>query len=280
MNDTILALLIIFVIAPVVIASIILSIVIPIKVRNARYINLVLSHSEAIHKLREINNRFSFVKIKDCDLHHTYDSEDMFNEISCTDYLIYELVYNYRPIIENLNNTLYNKEQYIIYANDIKSIKCDGSCDVDISKYNFRKIINTERQEFEYMKLRPTVAFKLNVTLFYRNMADRLIDHKTKTYYPDDINALFRETRKKRGTFFLNENVWSAICRVERGKVTNKMRFAIYARDGYRCKMCGRYTDDLEIDHIIPISKGGKSTMSNLQTLCHRCNQKKGSDIL
>ncbi len=72
---------------------------------------------------------------------------------------------------------------------------------------------------------------------------------------------------------------WQSICRVERGKVTNKMRFAIYERDHYRCRKCGKSTDDLEVDHIIPISKGGKSTFDNLQTLCHRCNYRKGSNI-
>lgn len=53
------------------------------------------------------------------------------------------------------------------------------------------------------------------------------------------------------------------------------MRFAIYNRDGYRCCKCGRKTDDLEIDHIMPISKGGKTHPDNLQTLCKRCNMEK-----
>lgn len=57
------------------------------------------------------------------------------------------------------------------------------------------------------------------------------------------------------------------------------MRFAIYQRDGHRCRKCGRKTDDLEIDHIVPIAKGGKSTMDNLQTLCRRCNREKGTNI-
>ncbi|MDD3841546.1 MAG: HNH endonuclease [Bacilli bacterium] len=57
------------------------------------------------------------------------------------------------------------------------------------------------------------------------------------------------------------------------------MRFAIYQRDHYRCQKCGRQTNDLEVDHIVPIAKGGKSTYDNLQTLCHRCNSAKGSNL-
>ena len=59
------------------------------------------------------------------------------------------------------------------------------------------------------------------------------------------------------------------------------MRFAIYRRDGYKCKICGISDKfvSLEIDYIIPIAKGGKSVYSNLQTLCKRCNKIKG-DLL
>jgi 5-methylcytosine-specific restriction endonuclease McrA len=47
---------------------------------------------------------------------------------------------------------------------------------------------------------------------------------------------------------------------------------------GYRCKKCKRKfpLDILEVDHIKPVSKGGKDNPSNLQLLCPPCNKKKG----
>lgn len=51
----------------------------------------------------------------------------------------------------------------------------------------------------------------------------------------------------------------------------------IFERDGNKCLCCGK-TENLEVDHIIPIDKGGKTEMYNLQTLCHDCNEKKGED--
>lgn len=52
----------------------------------------------------------------------------------------------------------------------------------------------------------------------------------------------------------------------------------VYMRDGGRCRECGS-TKNLQLDHIIPIAKGGSSEADNLQLLCRECNQKKGNRI-
>lgn len=48
----------------------------------------------------------------------------------------------------------------------------------------------------------------------------------------------------------------------------------IYARDGYKCVYCG-YFADLTIDHIVPVSRGGTNSVSNLATACRSCNSSK-----
>ncbi len=45
-------------------------------------------------------------------------------------------------------------------------------------------------------------------------------------------------------------------------------------RDGYRCRRCGS-TDYLQVDHIIPVAKGGRTILSNLWTLCDLCHSKR-----
>jgi len=50
----------------------------------------------------------------------------------------------------------------------------------------------------------------------------------------------------------------------------------IFKRDGYQCVYCGdREKRRLTIDHVIPQSKGGKNTWSNLVTACNDCNHSK-----
>lgn len=53
---------------------------------------------------------------------------------------------------------------------------------------------------------------------------------------------------------------------------------AVYRRDGGRCVYCGS-TDNLQLDHIIPFSKGGATTLENLQLLCQKCNLEKSNHI-
>lgn len=50
-------------------------------------------------------------------------------------------------------------------------------------------------------------------------------------------------------------------------------RSAILARDGGKCAYCGG--PGATVDHVIPRSRGGESTWTNLVTACLRCNQKK-----
>lgn len=56
-----------------------------------------------------------------------------------------------------------------------------------------------------------------------------------------------------------------------------RLRFMVMKRDNFKCSMCGRSPAttpglELNIDHIIPWSKGGETTFDNLQTLCSDCN--------
>lgn len=59
-----------------------------------------------------------------------------------------------------------------------------------------------------------------------------------------------------------------------------RMRFAVLTRDRFTCLYCGRRAPDvaLQVDHIVPFSKGGETIPENLATACRDCNISK-SDI-
>lgn len=66
--------------------------------------------------------------------------------------------------------------------------------------------------------------------------------------------------------------------KVPRGERRKISRRAILARDDFRCQYCGS-TRHLTLDHVIPRSRGGRTTWDNLVTSCAPCNVEKGSSL-
>ena len=69
---------------------------------------------------------------------------------------------------------------------------------------------------------------------------------------------------------------------IVRDNVPNELRRAVFERDNHTCLYCGGVGEetDLEVDHIIPVSKGGNDDIRNLCTACWKCNRSKGARIL
>ncbi|HJU13036.1 MAG TPA: HIT domain-containing protein [Candidatus Nitrosotalea sp.] len=59
--------------------------------------------------------------------------------------------------------------------------------------------------------------------------------------------------------------------------VPGSLRYLVLTRARYRCELCGISAEAkaLDVDHIVPINKGGKTVIENLQALCYTCNSQK-----
>lgn len=64
----------------------------------------------------------------------------------------------------------------------------------------------------------------------------------------------------------------------ERPRIPREVVDAIYSRDGGKCVYCG-IAENLQLDHIIPFSKGGATSLENMQLLCQKCNIEKSNKI-
>jgi 5-methylcytosine-specific restriction enzyme A len=55
----------------------------------------------------------------------------------------------------------------------------------------------------------------------------------------------------------------------------------IKERDGFRCAHCGRVSEAVDVDHIVPLAKGGRDEDGNLQLLCRGpglCHDRKSAE--
>ena len=260
-------------------AVVFLAIFLPVYIIRKKYEELVLHHSVSLKTLNEIKGKYTFVPIPNFNMEHTYDNYHYYDNISPEDYLIYELQFIQKEVKKACKDAEANEKEFHRLMNELSKEIEYGVYDKEV-KVKFPKMLdNIEQKMLADAFPLANVSFDIRVTLHLSTLHGA---HRGGKY--DDFNAkhiigLIRRINQKRGTYFLDEDIYHAICRVERGKVTNDVRFKVMERDGHRCCKCGRKTSKLEIDHIIPISKGGKSTMDNLQTLCHSCNAAKGNKI-
>ena len=76
-----------------------------------------------------------------------------------------------------------------------------------------------------------------------------------------------------------NHHNWKGGISKDKGRYS--IRFKILKRDNFTCQYCGRKAPDvvLNVDHIIPKSKGGLDKLENLKTSCRECNIGKGNLI-
>lgn len=124
------------------------------------------------------------------------------------------------------------------------------------------------------------------------DFSDLYFPKYTMQYISDGGNSsmktevIFNLDNLERFINYLAEHIkWRESVEGQRALMTPKLRNFIKERDGHTCCICQNTTEKepnllLEIDHIIPLSKGGMTEENNLQTLCWKCNRRKGAKIL
>lgn len=255
------------------------------KRRNRKYVDFVNEHSLAIRAIKELNSKYQFSPIYPLIYKNCYDTTVNFEKVSCKDYLIYQFhldTLRVRRIIKSRNNNI-SKE--IDYKSKVDLTKDKlGNFDVSIEDLNEEKLRNIESIVFNDLIEKANTDFYAEVHLYLtRGRMHRVIDEKKESFDLNEIIDALKSidsSKLKDGRRFYSGEVWNSIERVERAKVSNELRQEIFERDGYTCVNCGSTEkESLEIDHIQPISKGGKTEPGNLQTLCRNCNIRKGNNI-
>ncbi len=266
---------IIFVISLIILIALVICIIIIDK----NYSDFILKNSISIEKLRLINGKYQFHSVKHIEYSHSYDNENFYSLVSPKDFLIYKLQDTKEEVQKSISNTIDNQNKYDFYKSAVLEITSFGEFHKEIPFKNKARIHKLEITLFNKLIKKPDLDFQIFIKLILTNIQGSYICYKKQTFSIPEIEDVVIRLNDKNNGRYNDRDIWDSLCRVERAKVSNKMRFSIYQRDGYRCRICGRKTDDLEVDHIFPIAKGGKSTYDNLQTLCHSCNYNKSDSF-
>ncbi len=125
-------------------------------------------------------------------------------------------------------------------------------------------------------------SVKRAFALLYQGVA-RAVDEQYRTFDFDSWRDLAIELHHERlGTVGGVIRVPRVLLLIAYERVPKRhvrfSRFNIFARDGNTCQYCGRRFSrtDLNLDHVVPRSRGGLSTWENIVCSCHTCNRRKG----
>ena len=243
---------------------------------NERWKTIVIKTSERLKDLQQINERYSFLV---CDTEITYPTRcKSKREFDRFDYLSHlkEYLLNHQSEIEELLSKIRrNKAAYEKYMKEVQSCETHKMEEI-CRRYHIsceRYIIVENRLSKKEVQA-PALDIKLKVTASYISPQGR--NH----YYHGIIYGYWYITKYLPIVIQEYEQMtdYQRSAAAERAKMTDSLRYDIMKRDGFRCQLCGATASDgvtLHIDHIVPVSKGGKTVPSNLRTLCSRCNMGK-----
>lgn len=226
--------------------------------------------SNTLKEAEEVNKKYTFAPIirRRHYIKYNVDSKRKCDKTSYESVIMYYITNNIDNIKSDVLNMKQDDELYQIYSKEYDDIKCDVKEDI-LQKVNMSKEKYLKREEKikKSMKIKNNFETSIDVDIYYISPAGRNRWEKRAVYYKD---ALYRILQQMKDIEKYKQSV-----EYERSLMTESLRMKILRRDNYKCQICGCTAKDgvkLHIDHIKPVSKGGKTVESNLRVLCDRCN--------
>ena len=244
-----------------------------IFVREKAMNKKVISSSKKISELLKLNQTIAFHDLETSfSVVKHYDNKSNYNKIEPAFLMTAELKNNLEYYSQYSNCVNENKKKLLQYESQVQTILAtDFPIDYAGLKLKESAYKRRENKLFSKNLIQPVTDCTFAVTMTYSSPKGKVNLSKSDTFDFNDFYACLESISRSR----LDKKTYLALANVERGEVSDSLRYDILRRDNFTCVICGasaRQGARLHVDHIIPIAKGGKSIPSNLRTLCERCN--------
>lgn len=247
-----------------------------VSINRSKHVKAALAameHSKRYHELCKINREYHFNDIDAVTTYNTrVDSKQKYDRFNFASYFEDIIAHNLEASEMLLEDTYFNQHLFKQYTSEVRKIKVsDISEEANKANVKLQYYQKAEQELFSKSILTPVVRPIFRIYVRYNSPQGR---NRYVNYYTFDF-------RDFEGIYYnvLDKEAKKATREYQRKLMTPSLRYEILQRDGFRCVLCGRsQLEDgvkLEVDHIVPISKGGKTERSNLRTLCQDCNRGK-----
>lgn len=230
--------------------------------------DVILKCSSKIQKLIQINKSYNFkdIKTKQYNIVEREFSRKSLVRVTASSIIKYHIENNIDYFRNDIENAIYNINLLEDYNKEIESLTSYESDNT--SKYSIKKYKKIEKRVFDSLvHKKEDFQLSLNLKVYYSSNRGNVNESKYGHFSFEQLVNFYNEWQ--------NGNKYEETKKQERKIMNDDIRYNVLKRDNYTCRICGATSKDgakLHVDHIIPISEGGKTVMSNLQTLCDRCN--------
>lgn len=227
----------------------------------------VAQKSVLISMLLSLNQKYSSAEIKDF-YYFTKNcvSRQEFNRNSPQTFLP-KVMFENKKLIKKLEEGIAtNRQAAPNYEAEYASIEKYKTVDASFSD-DYKKM---EMKLYHDLKKPFPVTYSFDLTVRYTTPKTYKTSYERRVFTREEI----LQAKKISNEEEIKRDKYKAQVERER-EIGSKLRYDVLRRDGFRCTICGVAAKDgakLHVDHIKPVSKGGKSEMKNLRTLCDRCN--------
>lgn len=250
-----------------------------IDLKRNRIIKKLKKSSLLYSNILRLNQEYNFELLNPYYVNYSIHKKSDLVNCNIDDYLLMTIDKEYDSLNEykdKYDKLLLKYNEYLNKYNDLKECINDEEADrLKIKREDYQKC---QSIIFNNGKIFKEFNFEIIIYINYSSDKGFVRDKKYKRYgineYYDFLNE-YSTLKEKNELYEINS-------RVERAKMSESLRYDILKRDNYKCQICGASAKDgakLQVDHIIPVSKGGKTETNNLQTLCSRCNIGKSNKL-
>ncbi len=183
--------------------------------------------------------------------------------------MIDDKMHYYQPLMEKIKE---NEVKYKEYGSECETLSSSITKE-DTKKIHlpYKFVILFEKHLLKKYMHKPILGMSVKISASYTSPKGEKRYSNSKVFEDKSVKYVYKRTLK----LIEEKETRKYQMNLERVKMSKSLRYDILKRDGFRCQLCGKTTEDgvkLHVDHIVPVAKGGKTEKSNLRTLCEVCN--------
>ncbi len=244
----------------------------PYGLYRAKYEKFIKEHNEGIKELLKINEKYNFFYIKNRKANIRYDNFETYKDVSTEEFLTYFLSSRIQEYKELTDIAFSNQKNFDAYKKEV-----EAKCFID--KYDTKELLKNkaklkryETRLFNEYVHKPKIHLNMIVEVIMKGTI-RDTERKTQTYHEKEVRDILDklELNPKSKEY---DPVKDTLFKIERSKITDYMKERVYENNVKKCAICGEREGPFTVDYVVPLEKGGKTEMRNLQIVCMDCYHK------